>query len=227
VVLISKKKNSLYDWLDNPNFELQVLKVQDTAVQISRKVEKPTEPIEVKPSVVNKPIVTAGGPKSISIKNALAGKVQNLPRIEEELPESDDSLVEDIEDVDENDDENALVTQPELEAQWQNFIQSHLVDKPRLASLMSNYSPIISSNFKVLVNVESQFQVEMFTEIKMELLIFLRKKLENKIITLEVEIQEQENGKNMIYTSEDKYKYLSQINPALIKLRQQLGLEFD
>jgi DNA polymerase-3 subunit gamma/tau len=192
-----------------------------------KKVDKPSEAIEAKPSVIQKPIVASAGPKSISIKNALAGKVQSQPKIEEVVPETDDSIVDELEEIDEIEDENSPFTQLELEAQWQNYIQSHLVEKPRYASLMSTYSPAIGSDFKIVVNVESQFQVEMFSEIKMDLLIFLRKKLDNKSIVLEVEIQEQENGKNMMYTSEDKYKYLSQINPSINKLRQELGLEFD
>jgi len=67
----------------------------------------------------------------------------------------------------------------------------------------------------------------LFNEIKNDLLLFIRKNLDNKALAFDVTVQVQENGKNKLYTVEDKFKFLSDKNPNLIKLKQQLNLDFD
>jgi DNA polymerase-3 subunit gamma/tau len=204
-----------------------VLKEQEGQAISAPKVEKIVEQSVSKPPVAKSPVVPSAGPKSISIKDALAGKVQIPIKHEIEQPEIDESASDDFEEVDYLTDEDTPFSQVELDTQWQNYIQSNLADKPRSASLLANYSPLIGSNYRITLEVESQFQVDMFNEIKNDLLAFLKRKLENKSISLEVVEQSQDNGKNKIYTVEDKFKYLSQINPTMLKLKQQLGLDFD
>jgi hypothetical protein len=114
-----------------------------------------------------------------------------------------------------------------LETQWQFFNQSHLADRPRYSSLMSNYQPILAENFTIIVELESQLQLDMFNEFKNELLLFLRKKLDNKTITLSLKTHIVEETKGKIYTVEDKFKYLSQLNPSIINLKKQLNLDFE
>ena len=79
----------------------------------------------------------------------------------------------------------------------------------------------------IRVAFDSQLQEEMFNEIKNDLIVFLKKKLENNAISIETSIKAQENQKNKLYTVEDKFKYLSELNPQLIRLKQQLNLDFD
>ena len=55
-------------------------------------------------------------------------------------------------------------------------------------------------------------------------MLFIRGKLDNSGIILESSIAEV-NTENMLYTSEDKYKHLVKKNPALEKLKKNLGLE--
>ncbi|NHB68208.1 hypothetical protein [Perlabentimonas gracilis] len=143
-------------------------------------------------------------------------------------PIIDDVEDEDI-DVDIPAEEEVLFSQVDLERHWQQFIESHLLGKPRFISLLTTYQPVLASNFQVKVVFEAQLQLEMFAEVKNELTHFLRSKLGSKGLVIEASFQSQGNGNGngKIYTVEDRFKFLSQKNPKLLNLKQQLNLDFD
>jgi DNA polymerase III subunit gamma/tau len=74
-----------------------------------------------------------------------------------------------------------------------------------------------------LDNIVQQDQLNTF---KTSLLDFLRKKLQNNQLMLEVVIVEQE-GKRRMYTSDEKYKYLAEKYPLVEELKKRFGLETD
>lgn len=174
-------------------------------------------------------VIPKSSPKSFSIKDAIEGKVQEpIKKIDvsseitlDEEPQEEDSDVAEVADG------MSIFTQLDLEKQWQLFVQSYLSGKPRYASLLTTYQPLLNPDFQVKVVLESQLQLDMFKEIKNELTHFLRSKLNNKSIALVLTIQAQDSTSSKIYTVEDKFKYLSQLNPKLINLKQQLSLDFD
>lgn len=170
-------------------------------------------------------------PKSISIKDALEGKSVVTPFIKEtDTPQQvDEETGDEDEDVDFSSDEEVIFSQIDLERQWQQFIQTHLSEKPRFASLLTNYQPVLGSNFQVKVVFESQLQLDMFADVKNDLIYFLRSKLGSKSITIEASFlnQSKGSGNGNIYTPEDRFKFLSQKNPKLLNLKQQLNLDFD
>lgn len=224
MVLIRKKKNNLYEWLTSTSFELEVL--LDKEDNVPKAAIKP-DIIESRPSV--QPVIPKSSPKSFSIKNALEGKIMEEPQKVDPLDDSvrgEDILEEDSE-MDESIDNALIFNQLDIERQWQQFIQSYLSEKPRYASLLNTYLPLLENDFQVKVVFESQLQIDMFGEIKNELTHFLRVKLNNKGVNLVTSMEVQENSNGKIYTVEDKYKYLSQLNPKLISLKQQLNLDFD
>jgi hypothetical protein len=55
---------------------------------------------------------------------------------------------------------------------------------------------------------------------------FLREKLRNNVFTLEI-ILSKEEGEQRLYTIQDKFKRLAEINPSLQKLRQTFDLDLD
>lgn len=174
------------------------------------------------------PSIPKQAPKSISIKDALAGKtVANQLKSEtENFYEHDDAV--DDKSLDEDNDENqSTFGQDELEETWQKFIKTYLNDRPRYSSLMENYLPTLKPNFIIGVEVESSLQVEMLNELKLEITQFLHSELGNRTITLDFKEVANDNTNGKLYTVEDKLKYLSQLNPSIIKLKQQLNLDFD
>jgi DNA polymerase-3 subunit gamma/tau len=228
VALIKKKKNNLYQWLDSPDVELTILR--DSAEDTPLSVKQPSPKAVEKQPVTKLVKIPKSSPKSISIKDALEGKTTPMPKqqAESSLP-VDDEVDDDIADLEVTADEDVIVNQVDLERRWLQFTQSHLAGKPRFASLLTTYQPILGSNLQVKVVFESQLQLDMFTEIQSELTHFLRLKLGSKSVVIEASFQSQPNGNGngKMYTTEDKFKFLSQKNPKVLNLKQQLNLDFD
>jgi DNA polymerase-3 subunit gamma/tau len=63
-------------------------------------------------------------------------------------------------------------------------------------------------------------------EFKPLLLEYLRKNLNNFSIELQAEIAPQE-AKKMIYTSQEKFRYLAEKHPVLQDLKTKLGLDLE
>ncbi len=78
----------------------------------------------------------------------------------------------------------------------------------------------------IRINLDNTLQVGYLTELKPELLGYLRNELQNGQIQLEHTVTQQE-VKKMIYSSQDKYNFLAEKNPALHELRKVLNLDVD
>ena len=76
------------------------------------------------------------------------------------------------------------------------------------------------------LTLDNTLQVGYLTELKPDLLAYLRTELQNSQIQLEHTVTQQE-VKKMIYSSQDKFNYLAEKNPALHELRKVLNLEVD
>jgi DNA polymerase III subunit gamma/tau len=68
--------------------------------------------------------------------------------------------------------------------------------------------------------------LEQLNGFKTELLSFLRKQLQNYELDIEAIVSVEED-KKIVYTSSDKFNYLAKKNPALLELKQKLGLDID
>jgi hypothetical protein len=55
---------------------------------------------------------------------------------------------------------------------------------------------------------------------------FLKKELNNKNVSLKIEIDDKPKGEPIVYTNEEKFKEMAQSNPAIIDLKDQLNLDF-
>lgn len=78
----------------------------------------------------------------------------------------------------------------------------------------------------IQLTLDNTLQVGYLTELKPDLLGYLRNELQNSQIQIEHTVTQQE-VKKMIYSSQDKYNYLAEKNPALHELRKVLNLEVD
>lgn len=78
----------------------------------------------------------------------------------------------------------------------------------------------------VHLTLDNTLQVDFLNELKPDLLGYLRKELQNSQIQIEHKVVIQE-VKKMIYSSQDKFNYLAEKNPALHELRKVLNLEVD
>lgn len=74
--------------------------------------------------------------------------------------------------------------------------------------------------------LDNNLMAGLMVDLKPDLLGYLREQLQNKQIQLEHRVEAME-VKKMIYSSQDKYNFMADKNPALHELRKALGLEVD
>lgn len=189
------------------------------------KVSTPIKPVETSVSDTQvKSQIKSVAPKSFSIKNSLNGKpqekqpdnfeVENITPIDDSLPIEED--VDAIPDINEDN----------LKENWQIFTNRIQESNPNHSSILRSYQPKLINDFQIEITLETQLQVDLFLEIKSELVLFLRGQYKSKLINIVETIEAQQSQSIKPYTPEDKFKFMIQKNPSLIKLKQDLNLDF-
>ncbi|WP_303312184.1 DNA polymerase III subunit gamma/tau [Hymenobacter sp. BT730] len=100
------------------------------------------------------------------------------------------------------------------------------------ASSMSVYTVLnrpIQADEKHVIKllVDNPVQEDVFNEFRAELTGELRRRTGYPRLTLQAEIVEQQSSGRKLYTSADKFEYLAEKFPALVEMRQRLGLDTD
>jgi DNA polymerase-3 subunit gamma/tau len=205
---------------------------------VTQKVEVIQKPPLAKPitasEIQNKPVpppevrkaVPDAVPHTISIKQALESVVKK-PKIQVEETES---ISEDSDIVDE-----AVITEKQdlnmdtLRIAWMAFSEKLREERPRMSVTLKKVEPRIADNCLIVVEMNNRVQLEDFNNsTKNELEKYLRSEMHNGDIRIEASIIESpQNEQQKLYTSEEKFRYLSEKNPALVAFRQKLNLELE
>lgn len=74
------------------------------------------------------------------------------------------------------------------------------------------------------LQLDNQIQLDTLTQLKQDLAVHLRQKLRNSTIQISAEIVASTSERRP-YTAQEKFQYLANKNPALLELREKLGLE--
>ncbi|MGE0076674.1 MAG: hypothetical protein AB7S48_02340 [Bacteroidales bacterium] len=216
-----KKYDSLNVISDNP-YEVNI----PTRVQTSsNSTVKPATKVVIQPSsqaeqaATRKPL-----PKTTSLKGIMNGTYTAPIKEESKVTDSNVSTKSEHSSIT----ENKPFTQVDIDNAWKDFAEIIKTDKPGQYSLMQNYSPTLLDNQKILIKFEGQIQVELFQEIKTDLTIHLKKALRNLAIDISEEIEtSDEPQKKRLFTADDKLKFMIEQNPALLRMKQQLNLDFN
>ncbi|HYX05515.1 MAG TPA: DNA polymerase III subunit gamma/tau [Bacteroidales bacterium] len=121
-------------------------------------------------------------------------------------------------------------TQEEVLAAIASYSDSIKQNNPRMYSTLSNQKPVFESEYRLVYEMNNTVQLDTFSrEIKNQLLAFLKNSLGNDQIEIDAILSEGSEGEdnNKLYTPEDKFKYMSEKNPVLNKLKQHFNLDFD
>ena len=146
-------------------------------------------------------------------------EVTALPNKDEDLDSSEKSETQFLE---------KKFSQSDLEASWKNYATKiSLEGKHNLSSILKEKIPYLHENFKVKVQLINNVQKELLDLEKQNLLKFLKEKLYNDKITLEIEINFKKEIEAKAYTEEDKFEQMSQKNSSLINFKNKLDLEID
>ena len=114
----------------------------------------------------------------------------------------------------------------ELQDAWVEFTKLRKQQNDSATEQMVLNRTLTLNGTVIQITLDNTLQVDYLTQVKPELLGYLREQLQNSRIQLEHVVTQQE-VKKMIYSSQDKYNFMADKNPALHELRKTLNLEVD
>jgi DNA polymerase III subunit gamma/tau len=119
-----------------------------------------------------------------------------------------------------------LFTIPQLEKVWDEFSTTLEPDFPHLHSTLKKNRPILRENFLIEFCVDNKILAEALSEKMNDLLNYLMIHLNNYKITLQIIVPEHPVASKP-YTTREKFARMSEKNPTLLDLREQLDLDID
>ena len=94
-----------------------------------------------------------------------------------------------------------------------------------IASILKINNPKLKENYSIEFEVPSEInKVELEKEL-FEILDFLKFKLNNSLIKINIIVNELKQKKSFIYSHEEKFKKFVETNSLILKLKDEFGLE--
>ncbi|MDR0892108.1 MAG: DNA polymerase III subunit gamma/tau [Mediterranea sp.] len=123
--------------------------------------------------------------------------------------------------------EDYIFNQRDLTHYWQEYAAQLPKERVAIANSMKAMQPTLlppSATFEVVV--ENEIAAKNFTALIPEMQTFLRARLRNSKIEMKVRISEAQETVIAVSRT-DKFRLMTEKNPALAQLKQEFGLEFD
>ncbi len=166
---------------------------------------------------VNEPVIVKEIPKpspTISIKNEI--KTNNSAKEASEEKKEDVKVIE-----------NKEFQEADAKNVWNEYL-NHKLNDIRVKNFYIQNQEFANWEEKTLkLKILNKSQELEIRKIHDELLHFLKTKLENNTIKIEIEQSEEEVTAARPYTSKEKYQYFSEKYPSLNQLKDQLDLDFQ
>ena len=108
---------------------------------------------------------------------------------------------------------------------WKSLAESLKEESPSLHQAMTQYEPVVSENYQVLVQLDNSILEHTMQERKSELLGQLRRELNNYSVQLDFRVNKLV-VEQRAYLPAEKFKKLSEKNPLLLQLQKDLDLDF-
>lgn len=179
---------------------------QATAPKVS---EPPPAPVPAK--VPKKKVAAKNGslPGTISIKN-------NKPKEEtEKVEETEDLTHKPADDY----------TQEQLDKIWQ-IVAEKYKDNKNLYIAFTKHKPIKGQENKIEFTVDNKIQKKELEDRFIDFIPMIKEKLNNFHLLLDIQVTQIESN-HKPYTPQEKFNKMAEKNPAIKKLKDQLGLEID
>lgn len=174
------------------------------------------------PAVSNPPPSTAN--TQPLTPNISIGKLRSTATLGKPITQQDTETISEVQEP--LIQQNKPFTIIELQPIWDQLIKD-LEARRRFSEYVILNRKFALKGTTIHLEVDNEIQIDLLTTtLRTEVLNFLRKKLQNSTIHLEIVVAEQEST-TLIYTQADKFKFLAEKNPALIELRRVLGLDYD
>ena len=179
---------------------------ESTSKPLQQKSQATKKASEALPSASLKDLLKKNGVKS-----------DNETPSETEVTEKEPDIVEEL---------SEEFTEDELITFWKKYAIMVRDNQPRLYSTLISSEPEVDENKVIHFLVTNKLQQEAISEIKPDLMAFLRRELNNYSIQLETTISGKEI-ESKPYHPEDKFARLAEKNPAVNSFKQKLGLDYE
>ena len=120
---------------------------------------------------------------------------------------------------------NSPFTADQLIDAWAGLSRS-LKDEPRLVQLIEEYSPRLLSPEEAEIQMPNPWQLEEMRKALPALVEQLHKELHNSRLSVKATLAEF-SQEQLAVTAEEKYKLMTEANPYLNELKDQLSLQID
>ncbi|MFP4487811.1 MAG: DNA polymerase III subunit gamma/tau [Bacteroidales bacterium] len=115
----------------------------------------------------------------------------------------------------------------ELVEAWNSFGDRIRSGNPRMSSIIKAMKPQIEDETRIVLQLSNKAQKDYFDQkYKQDLIKHLVRELSNSKIRFMTMVSDKQDEQTP-YTDEEKFKHLSRKNPALDKLKDEFGLDYD
>lgn len=124
--------------------------------------------------------------------------------------------------------ENKPFTFEELQSAIKDFSEmKNAAGNRQLYATLTTARIELNDTNLITLHIHNEAQKETLQAVRQEFLDTIRKNLLNNTISLDIRIDQQLDTNTKVYKPADKFKYLSEKNPALLELKKRFGLELD
>lgn len=238
----SKKKTKLDPEVESDETTIQEKQLKSTDQERSDQVNEPAQENEKlpttkkltrsksdKPEKKEEPGSLSADQKSVSpgrkvltpgysIREALNGndKTDTYPDVSADPPDDEIKIVSDY------------FTDKELLMAWNEFAEKIKTDKPRMYNTLKGHLPERNDDRNIELVLDNTIQQDEFQrDIKQDLLVYLKEKLNNELISVATSVKSEKGKQPRLYTAQEKFDYMIKKNPDLGKLKQEFNLDLD
>ena len=213
-LMVEKKKP---DVSEQPAITVAAPKVQAAPPASNPAPVPPPPPAATPPTPIPPPSVAQStAPKTIQLKNVLSGNAAPpIPSPQAAPPPADEVT------------ETQDFTQAQLCAVCEQLIAKLPDQKTRLKHALQQANKQLKDKYVVTFEVANNLLYSELQSEEKRLTAFLQKQLRNKNIALEVVIEAHGTKSSKPYTPDQRFQYLAEKNPLLLKLKQELSLDYD
>jgi len=225
---------------DNPE-PTEAASLGNTAANVSstgfkQPYPEPVPTHETSPTAINKmppvPIVAEPAPTANrNIPQPTAKKMVKLPSMRDIKAQLSNPVVNTtVADIDKTEVAASgparAVTPEAFQTVWRELVHQKKAEDKTSEYIILNRPVQLNENLEVILQVENPVQLSQFNEMRSEFMADLRQRLGNNRVNVKLEVKEQHTGRKL-YTSQDKFAYLSEKYPILPDLKKRLGLDTD
>jgi DNA polymerase-3 subunit gamma/tau len=115
----------------------------------------------------------------------------------------------------------------DLEMAWKDFSSLRRKQgKAQEQHIFAQPYNLAEDGTSIIIELNNSLQMDILEEIRSDLVLFLRNKLQNDTIMVIPKVTK-ENGKKMLYTNKEKLDHMAEKNPLVSELQEKLGLDPD